>query len=50
MHGRGMRFGLTVTDIAGMVPRFTRRLNRNMYLFHIYRTRETQDFGDRQMY
>lgn len=39
-----------MSDIKGMVPRTRRRYNKNIYRFHTYKTRETQAFGDRQMY
>lgn len=39
-----------MSDIDGMVPRTMTLFNKHMYLFHKYRTRENQDFGDRQMY
>lgn len=47
---RGWTFVLTVSDIDGMVPRFRIVANRYIYLFHIYRIRETRDFGVSQMY
>ncbi len=43
-------FALTVSDIDETVPSSTRRHSKNMYLFNTYKPRETQDFGDRQMY
>lgn len=47
---RGGTYVLTVSDIDGMVPRVRIVTNKYIYLFHIYRIRETHDFGDRQMY
>lgn len=50
MYARGRTFVLTVSDIDGMVPKLSKVINKDMYLFHIYRICETHDFGDRQMY
>lgn len=46
----GRIFVLTRSDIGGIVPSSRIIATKYMYLFHMYRTRETQDFGDRQMY
>lgn len=46
MHIRSRTFALTVFDKDGVVPRSRRLYNKAMYLFHTYRTRETQDLRD----
>lgn len=47
---KGEIFKLTMSEIDGMVPRFRRRLNKDMYLMHIYKVRDIQFFGFRQIY